>query len=245
MNNQIIEKLKELQEIDLKINRLNKVCIEKSASIDKKREEIRTLQQIINGKKDKAKQLKIEIDTKDLDLKANEEKANKLTVQLNTVRTNKEYSIIINEIKAVKADNDVIEDVLLNFFNQNDIMQKEMKDLEAKIKEKNDEINSLAAVINDEISQIKKEIDNNCQIRTKNAEEIDSEALNKYEKIMNSKPDLTALAKVVDFTCGSCYMDVPRQQVNEILRGKQMVCCKSCSRILYLDLTNGLQENND
>ena len=245
MNNQIIEKLKELQEIDLKINHLNKICVEKSATIDKKREEIRTFQQIINGKKDKAKQLKIEIDKKDLDLKANEEKANKFNIQLNTVRTNKEYSIIINEIKAVKADNDVIEDVLLNFFNQNDIMQKEMKDLEAKIKEKNDEINSLDAVINDEISQIKKEIDNHCQIRTKNAEEIDSEALNKYEKIMNSKPDLTALAKVVDFTCGSCYMDVPRQQVNEILRGKQMVCCKTCSRILYIDLANGLQENND
>lgn len=245
MNNQIIEKLKELQEIDLRINRLNKICVEKSASIDGKREEIRTLQQIINGKKEKAKQLKIEIDTKDLDLKINEEKANKLNVQLNTVRTNKEYSILSNEIKAVKADNDVIEDVLLNFFNQNDMIQKEMKELEIKIKEKNNEINALTAVINDEISQIKKEIDNNCQIRTKNAEEIDSEALNKYEKIMNSKPDLTALAKVVDFTCGSCNMDVPRQQVNEILRGKQMICCKSCSRILYIDLANGLPENDD
>jgi predicted nucleic acid-binding Zn-ribbon protein len=61
---------------------------------------------------------------------------------------------------------------------------------------------------------------------------------------MHSKPDLTALAKVVDFTCGSCYMDVPRQQVNEILRGKQMVCCKSCSRILYINLADGPQENN-
>jgi uncharacterized protein len=245
MNNQIIEKLKELQEIDLKINRLNKVCVDKSASIDKRKDEIRTLQQIINEKKDKAKQLKIEIDKKDLDLKVNEEKTNKLNVQLNTVRTNKEYSAIINEVKSVKADNDVIEDVLLNLFNQNDMIQKEIKELEGKIKEKNDEINALAAVINDEISQIKKEIDCNCQIRTKNAEEVDSEALNKYEKIMKSKADLTALAKVVDFTCGSCYMDVPRQQVNEILRGKQMVCCKSCSRILYIDTANGQPVNND
>jgi hypothetical protein len=99
--------------------------------------------------------------------------------------------------------------------------------------------------MNDEINQIKKEIDNTCQIRNKNIEEIDSEALNKYEKIIHSKPDLTALARVVDFTCGSCYMDVPRQQVNEILRGKQMICCKSCSRILYIDDTDGPQENND
>ncbi|MFH1230829.1 MAG: C4-type zinc ribbon domain-containing protein [Planctomycetota bacterium] len=244
MNNQIIEKLKELQEIDLKINQLNKLCVEKSATIDKKRDEIMILQQIVNGKKDKAKQLKIEIDKKDLDLKSNEEKTNKLTIQLNTIRTNKEYSIITNAINSIKADNDVIEDVLLNFFNQNDMIQKEMRDLETKIKEKNDEINSLSVVINDEIDQIKKEIDNTCQIRTKNIEQIDSEALNKYEKIMHSKPDLTALAKVVDFTCGSCYMDVPRQQVNEILRGKQMVCCKSCSRILYINLTDGPQENN-
>jgi predicted nucleic acid-binding Zn-ribbon protein len=148
MNNQIIEQLKELQEIDLKINQLNKLCVEKSATVDKKRDETRMLQQIVNEKKDKAKQLKIEIDKKDLELKANEEKSNKLTIQLNTIRTNKEYSIITNAINSIKADNDVIEDVLLNFFNQNDMIQKEMKDLETKIKEKNDEINSLSVVIN-------------------------------------------------------------------------------------------------
>ena len=191
------------------------------------------------------RRIKIEIDKKDLELKANEEKVHKFTVQLNTVRTNKEYSLLTNEIKSVRADDDVIEDVLLNLFNQNDTVQKEIIDIENKLKQKRGEVDNLTNNANNEIAQIKTQIDNILEQRHQNITQIDSETLGRYERISRSKPDNIALACVIrahdnlhEYRCGCCQMDIPPQQVVELMRNrsdKEMICCKSCMRILFFD----------
>ncbi|MDI6732671.1 MAG: C4-type zinc ribbon domain-containing protein [Planctomycetota bacterium] len=238
-NNPIIEKLKELQETDIKINALNKLCDDKSATLNQIKENIQKLQKKMEEIKQRAKQLKIEIDKKDLELKSNEEKTKKLNIHLNTVKTNKEYSVLSNEIKSIKADSDIIEDVILNYFGQSETIQKEIKDLETAITGENNKFNLLSVEVDKEICHIKKEIENFCQIRQENMGRIDSETLSKYEKIISNKVDKTALAKVnitdYSFTCQGCHMDVTPQQVNEIMKGKELVCCKTCLRILYVD----------
>jgi len=243
MNNQIIEKLKELQAIDVKIGTLNKACVDKSSELDSLKENIERLQKQYEEIKQKAKQLKIEVDKKDLELKSNEDKINKLNTQLNTVKTNKEYSALTNEIKSAKADNDVIEDVILNLFNQNELVQKEAKEVEVCIKNETDKLNAMADRVNEEISAIKVEVESVCQLRQKNTTQIDAEILGKYEKIISNKSDRTALACVGEpskgyYTCQGCHMDVPPQQVNELMKKKEMVCCKSCLRILYIEIDN-------
>ena len=240
MNNQIIEKLKELQAIDVRIGSLNKSCVDKSSGLDCLKGNIQGLQKQLEEIKHKAKQLKIEVDKKDLELKSNEEKVSKLNTQLNTVKTNKEYSALTNEIKSAKADNDVIEDVILNLFNQNELIQKEAKEVEAKIKEETNQLNAMSAQVSEDITRIKTEIESACQLRQKNTGQIDAEILSKYEKIISNKSDRTALACVGEpakgyYTCQGCHMDVPPQQVNELMKKKEMVCCKSCLRILYID----------
>lgn len=249
MNNQIIEKLKELQAIDVRIGSLNKLCVDKSSGLDCLKENIQKLQKQLGEIKQKAKQLRIEVDKKDLELKSNEEKINKLNTQLNTVRTNKEYSALTNEIKSAKADNDVIEDVILNLFNQNESIQKEAKEVEEKIKEETNQLNAMSVQVSEEITRIKTEIESACQLRQKNTAQIDADALSKYEKIICNKTDRTALACVGEpskgyYTCQGCHMDVPPQQVNELMKKKEIICCKSCLRILYIEPNNTSAGNN-
>jgi uncharacterized protein len=257
MNQQIISKLKEIQEFDYQINRLDRLNKEKASSLSEKHEHIKRLQQIISDKKEKTKKLKIEIDKKDVDLRTNEEKISKLSTQLNTVRTNKEYSLLTNEIKSHKADNDVIEDILLDLFNQNDAAHKEIVELESKLKEKTAEVESLTAKLNDEIGEINRQIET---ARIKRKENVDLlrqigaqregvEAVESYERIVISKPDRTALACVIaspfsssnqEYSCGGCNMDIPPQQVVELKRcaastKHKIILCKSCSRILYIN----------
>jgi len=243
MNNQIIEKLKELQAIDVTIGALNKACVDKSSGLDCLKENIQRLQKQLEEVKHKIRQLKIEVDKKDLDLKSNEDKVTKFNTQLNTVKTNKEYSALTNEIKSAKADNEVIEDVILNLFNQNELIQKEVKEVEAKIKDETNQLNAMSAQVSEEITRIKSEIDATCQLRQKNTVQIEAEVLSKYERIISNKSDRTALACVGEpskgyYTCQGCHMDVPPQQVNELMKKKEMVCCKSCLRILYIESDN-------
>ena len=248
MNNKIIEQLKELQALDVKIGALNKLCVDKSSGLDCLKGNIQSLQKQLDEIKQKARQLKIEVDKKDLELKSNEDKITKLNTQLNTVKTNKEYSALTNEIKSAKADNEIIEDVILNLFNQNETIQKEAKEVDEKIKAETDKLNAMSAQVIEEITRIKTEVECVCQLRQKNTAQIDAEILGKYERIISNKSDRTALACVGEpakgyYTCQGCHMDVPPQQVNELMKKKEMVCCKSCLRILYIEANKTASAN--
>lgn len=243
MNNEIIERLKGLQEIDIKISGLNKQCLEKASGLDFLKENIKNLQGQLEAARQKAKQLKIEVDKKDLELKSNEEKINKLKTQLNTVKTNKEYSLLTSEIKSAKADNDIIEDVILNLFNQNESVQKEVSDIEIQIKDETGRMGILSAKIDGEIAVMKIEIEAAIKTRSEGVSRIDSDTRSKYEKIISNKSDRVALVCVNEFsdgnyTCQGCNMDVTPQQVNELMKHKEIICCKSCMRILYVDRKN-------
>jgi predicted nucleic acid-binding Zn-ribbon protein len=42
-----------------------------------------------------------------------------------------------------------------------------------------------------------------------------------------------AVARISNETCMGCFMNVPPQLCIEVQRGKQMISCPQCSRILY------------
>jgi predicted nucleic acid-binding Zn-ribbon protein len=74
---------------------------------------------------------------------------------------------------------------------------------------------------------------------------VDKEMLHRYERILQAKDDGVAMAPVIMYEsiedegavkywgCGGCSVGVTSQDVNELRRGREIVLCRSCSRILY------------
>jgi predicted nucleic acid-binding Zn-ribbon protein len=74
---------------------------------------------------------------------------------------------------------------------------------------------------------------------------VEKEILARYERVLKAKDDGVALAPVTIYEsvedegvvkywgCGGCSVKVPAQDVNQVKMGRDMVSCRSCSRILY------------
>lgn len=244
MNNivsQTLQALKQIQELDCQIFGLEKIRQEKPSLLNSKKEKAAKIKSKIEHHKEEIKKIKLEMSKKELDLKTFEEKMQKMEQQLNTVKTNKEYSTLQNEINGVKADRSLIEDKMLELMGQIETFQKKTGEYESQIAEVEKEISALNDEINTEITKINHQLDEIGQCRQKSCSEMEKETINNYERIIRNKADRVALAKVMKYdkdssrVCQGCHMDVTPQQVNELLKGKQLVYCRSCMRILYIE----------
>jgi len=63
--------------------------------------------------------------------------------------------------------------------------------------------------------------------------DIDSEFLNRYEKVLLHKNGLAIAPVLSGSTCGGCYMNVTPQMHNAMKMYDSLVSCELCSRILY------------
>ena len=64
------------------------------------------------------------------------------------------------------------------------------------------------------------------------AEEIDASLMSRYELIFSRRGG-NAVVQVTGGICQGCYMNIPPQLWNEIIRSDKVNLCPSCQRILY------------
>lgn len=229
-----IKSLVELQELDSKIYALQEEKSQKPLMLKGKEEELNGLKEKLSHFLSGQKNIKIEIDKKNLALKEKEDKINKLNIQLNTTRTNKEYSALLNEISGLKADISLLEDEILNLYNKIDDEQGEVTTINRAIERANQELKTIQDQVTSALKQIDQSLAALQKQRAERSARIPAELLSGYEKIINHSPNKTALVCVVDEVCQGCFMDITPQEVNELMKGKEIIRCRSCGRILYL-----------
>jgi hypothetical protein len=69
-------------------------------------------------------------------------------------------------------------------------------------------------------------------IREKQASDISSRLMKKYTTLRNHRNGL-AVVNVNNGVCQGCFMSLPPQQFNVLLRGDQMLDCPTCQRMMY------------
>ena len=190
----------------------------------------------VNLKKleDDLKALLMKRKEKEGDLEAKEGTIKKYQQQLNQVKTNKEYTALQEEIGRVKADDSLIEEAILNIFDEIDAGNKNitkekdfLKGEEAKFDEEKKRFASDTERIKTELEALKKQ-------REELSGKVDKVILKKYERIVKSKDGL-AVVTIANDACQGCFRVMPPQVVNEIKMNKELVFCDNCARILYLE----------
>lgn len=225
--------LVELQKIDSEIYALN---MQKTL----KPQAIKELEAIFEGKKKHLAELeKLALDLqkqrkdRELELASKEEGVKKLQTQLYTLKTNKEYQAMLQQIQDAKADASLIEDKILESMDQVEQskvdMEKEkqhLKDEEQKFNVEKKKIEASIKEIDDRLAQLDSQ-------RKQAAPNVDAKILNQYERILESRDGL-ALAAVKDNSCKGCNMLVPPQVINLIKMYERLITCEVCNRILYI-----------
>jgi len=66
------------------------------------------------------------------------------------------------------------------------------------------------------------------------AKDINTSVLRKYD-MLRVRRNNKAVVGVVNGVCQGCFMSIPPQHFNNILKGDRMLDCPTCQRILFHD----------
>ncbi len=228
-----ITSLIELQKVDTEIYALR-------AEKDAKPAEIKALETAFQEKQKHLAELeKALLDLqkqrkdKELELASKEEGIKKLQSQLYTLKTNKEYAAMLQQIKDASADASLVEDKILEVMDLSEQTKVETENEKQRLKNEEQvflgqkkKIEERVREIDDRLAQLEAQ-------RKQIAPNIDPKILSQYERILVSRDGL-AIVGVKDNSCKGCNMFVPPQVINLIRMYERLIACEVCNRILYI-----------
>ena len=232
---QKLESLKKLQQIDSKLDDIVKI----RGALP---EEVGDLEDEIMGYQTRISKYNSEIDEQNQDIDNNKNaivEANKLIKkyeeQQMNVRNNREYDAITKEMELQTLEIQICE--------------KRIKESEAKIEAKKEEIASTDEVLEErkkDLDSKKKELimitsesmeeENKLkESREKAATKVEDRLLNSYNKIRNNARNGLGVVAISRSACGGCFNIVPPQRQAEVREKKKIIVCEHCGRI-FVDI---------
>ena len=113
-------------------------------------------------------------------------------------------------------------------------MDEQIKQLAALNEQQENELAEKRAGIETEVSEKKKQLDSLLKKEKKLADDLDSEVVYKFERILRNKSGLGIVA-IKGNVCLGCHMILPAQFSNDVRSGEEFVFCPYCSRILFYE----------
>jgi len=222
------------QDLDAQIYSLTKEKDLLPAEVARIKKEFEDKKSHLNSLDEKSKSLATKRKEKELDVATKEEGIKKFTGQLSILKTNKEYSAMMEQIASLKTDNSLIEEDILRIMDEQDVVREELnkekvvlveEEKRSKVEEKKSE---------DRIKEIEQNIADLSFKRRQAVEPVDKNLLADYERILKAKNGL-ALVKVEHSACRGCFINVTSQIINEIKMRDKVIHCDACARMLYLE----------
>lgn len=229
-----LDTLKTLQNLDREIRALEIERARRPARIADREADLEQFRKSLGQQDEELKARKAALHAREQDLKSREDKIAHLNGQLNSCKTNKEYNAFQSEINAQRADCSLLEDEILAAFDQVETGERAAKHLRADVAGREKELESLRKTIEAEVAEIDGRLSALRAKRSEAASAVEGEVLKTYERILAAKKDGVALALVVDGNCTACYISLTSQEVNRLMAERDVLCCRSCSRILCL-----------
>lgn len=234
MNEEVILMIR-LQELDTEIVFLRREKTEIPVRIAELNDEIAALTDLLAHEQERALGLEKEKRNKESGLKDEEERLANSEKKLNEVKTNKEYQAAQKEMEEHRIQNSLLEEQILLVMDQLDALKTE-------IAKKSEELADSTRVIHEEIEKlttrsaaVEDQVTQKVTARTKIVKELNSSFLSTYERLMKTFRNEPVLVKVKKGVCNGCYMNLPPQFFNELLRDRDIKTCPNCARLIYLD----------
>ncbi len=230
----LIESLRKLQAIDGELYRLRNELKLKPLMLEETKQRVAEQQANTHASDARLKTVQLQQKEKEIELSTKESNVKKLQAQLFQVKTNKEYSVMQQEIERSKADASLLEEEILQVIDAIEQTKQAHQQHLAALAKQQDALKAEEARVNTELEVLAADIAALDEKRKGLIPTVEPQTLNIYERILNNRDGL-ALVPLVNDSCGGCHMVQPPQVVNEALIQDKLVMCGSCSRILYAD----------
>jgi predicted nucleic acid-binding Zn-ribbon protein len=197
----------------------------KELEIQIKKKEIATLSLAL-AETDKQRQ------EKDRVLQEESKKATDRRMRMNRIKNSKELSALQREIDLIKQGNSEREEELIKLMEDVDRARSVIKAKEEEASALQAEWERSQTELSAQLTGIDQAVTEAAARRQSIASNITKDLISRYEMIFSRRGG-NAVVEVTGGICQGCYMNIPPQLWNEIIRNDKVHFCSSCQRILY------------
>jgi len=232
--NDEIKQLTELQVIDLEIAEFDAEINAETAELTKSENAFNERRGLIEELKEKIEAA--ETQRREIEAKIADElsRIKERQAKMMQVQTNREYQSLLKEIedgkKSIKDD----EDEVVRIMETSEANAIIMAEQEILIKDEKKILTKESAKVKKHAGTIERKKSKMVTKRDAMAKDINTAALRKYD-LLRTRRKGKAIVGVVNGICQGCFMTIPPQHFNNILKGDRMLNCPTCQRILFHD----------
>ena len=230
--NELIEQLVALQHIDLKIDQIDDKIKAEQEELDQRISEMAERENRIKEQEERMSELEKERRTLEDEMSDKIAHVKERQSKMMQVQTSREQTALLKEIEDAKKSAKENEDKIVG------IMEEVEKLVAASTEDKN-LLKAEKALVEEAREKVRTAIDDlnkgrktKQSKREKQAEAINGSMIRKYE-LLRSRRNGLAIVNVLGGVCQGCFMNLPPQQFNRLLKGDQVLECPSCQRLLY------------
>jgi predicted nucleic acid-binding Zn-ribbon protein len=234
--------LVELQRADSRLGELDRLRIELPRKIEEISHQIQAEQARFQKAQEHLEEMKALRRKKERDLEVETERIKKSQSRLFEIKTNKEYQALLKEIEQAKEANSVLEEEILLLMEEVDKAAEQLVSMQENLAEAESGLSGKREFTQSQLDGLETESIKWQKQRKEAAEKIDSGWIAHYDKIAQRNNGV-AVVRVEGGTCQGCFLNIPPQLYNEILKSGHVAKCPFCMRFIFC-LTNDTRMGN-
>jgi predicted nucleic acid-binding Zn-ribbon protein len=237
----ILNGLIRLQSVENRLRAAKAKLARSRRSVVIQENQIRSLQNALEAKKEELQLTKVQSNRLELELKTRDEEVSKLRAALNTAKTNKEYAAVLTQLNTTRADNSKIENQILELMKIVETDEAECENVRKQIEEQKQQLEQTRRVSEASAAEHEKEIATIQAEWNEVAKTVPAEPLKVFKRVAETY-DGQAVAEIEEqegrrgaYSCGGCFMGITAESVNLLLTHDEIIRCPNCTRILVLN----------
>jgi len=152
--------------------------------------------------------------------------------KLMAVGNSKEYHAMMREMDSMEKLNRLREEERIAVMEEFTRQDTAMQELAAEIEGLMEGYDAKKATLDERLAKAQTRLDSLAKRRTKAGKVVPPPILGRYEFI-RSRIEHPVIVSVSEGICGGCHIKIPPQSYNELQKGKQILGCPNCQRIIY------------
>ncbi|AEJ61383.1 protein of unknown function DUF164 [Spirochaeta thermophila DSM 6578] len=229
---EILSTLQELQTVLSKKFKLQKEMKELPHTLTAKKEMLVRLKEDFLQKNQRYEQVKSKVKELREQLAEAEQKRAELEARMEFLQTQREFEAQDKEIRMAAEKEQQIRRDLQREESRMEEIKQELERERLLIEEQEKEISKEEEAIQSSLQEKMKVLEELKREEEKIGPLLDPDMVFKFSRIIQSKEGV-GIVPVIKDVCQGCFMLLPREFVNRIRRGEEIIFCPHCSRILF------------
>jgi hypothetical protein len=230
--NELLIQLVSLQALDLEIDQIDDAIKAEQSGLDERMSALAKREALINELKEKISSQQKESRTLEDEMADKMDHVRERQSKMMQVQTGREQTALLKEIEDAKKSAKENEEKILVLIESIEKLTAQMEEEKNLLKGEKQLVTEETDKVRANIEAINKSKKKKDAKRTDQAGKIKKSLLRKYDTLRQHRNGL-AVINVVDGVCQGCFMAVPPQRFNMLLKGDEIFACPTCQRLNY------------